>query len=250
MFDNGIFHARSVMSRVQIERLKEAFFLSLEKCEQKRKELGHGSSMQNTVHHVLFDDPIFSEVITSDQNWNIVSDFFKGKFILNSIGGNNNKGGNSNYASEIHRDVRFFTQERFMLNSILCVSSINQSSGATEFFLNKGRNAKRIEDLCDDQPYILSADPGDIFYFDSRIWHRAGEPQRKVEERIIFTPIYSRPFVKPGYDYCRVLKDKDLSGVSCRLKQLCGYYSDIPSTLDEWYGSESRRFYQKEQDEW
>ena len=151
--------------------------------------------MQNTVHHVLFESPIFSEVITSDENWDIVTDFFQGKFVLNSLGGNNNKGGNANYASEIHRDVRFYTQERLLLNSILCVSSINESSGATELFLNKGIKVSHVEQLTDDKPYVLNAGLG-ISYFDSRIWHRAGVPQHQVEERIIFTPIYSRPFVK------------------------------------------------------
>ena len=250
MFENGIFLARGVMSCEQVDRLREAFFQTLEKCEGIRRKLGHGALMQNTVHHVLFESPIFSEVITSNENWDIVTAFFKGKFVLNSLGGNNNKGGNANYASRIHRDVRFYTQERLMLNSILCVSPINEKSGATELFLNKGIEVSHAEHLTDDNPYVLNAEPGDIFYFDSRIWHRAGAPQQQVEERIIFTPIYTRPFVKPGYDYCRALKREGLANANQRLRQLCSYYADVPSSLDEWYGSEGRRFYEKEQDEW
>ena len=85
-------------------------------------------------------DHIFPEVVTQTMNWEIVCDFFNSDFfVLNSLGGNNNNSGNENYASVIHRDVRFYTSEAFFLNSIICVSPINEDTGATEIFIPKDK---------------------------------------------------------------------------------------------------------------
>ena len=87
-------------------------FQTLEKCEGVRKKLGHGTLMQN-MSIMCCLNLSFSEVITSDENWDIVTDFFQGKFVLNSLGGNNNKGGNANYASEMHMTSGFILRRGY-----------------------------------------------------------------------------------------------------------------------------------------
>lgn len=250
-FDRGIYLSKQQLSDSQVKALREAFFYALKICDHAKRAASAADNMSNTVHHCLFMSEIFEEVVTSDANWAIVREFFGGgKFILNSLGGNNNCEGNVNYASEIHRDVRFFTRDRLVLNSILCVSPICERTGATELFLPKDGECHDTLRLEDSDTYVLDAEPGDVFYFDSRIWHRAGAAQQNVAERIIFTPIYSRPFMKPGFDYSGALQIRTPERHSPRMKQLCGYYSDVPATLEQWYGGDGRRFYMKEQDIW
>jgi ectoine hydroxylase-related dioxygenase (phytanoyl-CoA dioxygenase family) len=129
------------------------------------------------------------------------------------------------------------------------LSPINKNTGATEFMLNSHLYEKfPDEDEFNSAKIVLDAAPGDVVYFDSRIWHRAGAPVTGVSERIIFTPIFSRPFIKPGFDYAAECRKYGEENVSEIIKQLSSCYSDIPKTHYEWYDWKNKRFYQKEQD--
>ena len=247
-FNYGIHIERGLIDYQEVIELKSAFFEALEYCKKIRIQTGVEEYMSNTVHHVLFMNTIYQKVLEKRKNIETISNFFNGKkFILNSIGGQNNVG--INYATNIHRDVRFYTQEKMLLNTIWCLSPINKNTGATEFMLNSHLN----EELPSENEFnlhkvVLNAEPGDVVYFDSRIWHRAGAPVLGVDERIIFTPIMSRPFIKPGFDYaaeCRKYGDEKVSEL---IKQLSSFYSDVPKNHFEWYNWKNKRFYHKDQD--
>jgi hypothetical protein len=248
-FAHGIHIEENVFNAEEIEQLRVAFYEVLELCESYRAKMGIESGMDNTVHHVLFMREIFQKMIQKTENKKILDLFFDGKkYILNSLGGNNNT--KINYASNIHRDVRFYTQDKLMLNSIWCISPLNMNTGSTQFLLGSHLkegppSQKEFEDSC----ISITADVGSIVYFDSRIWHRAGKPIEGLKERVIYTPIYSRAFIKPGFDYssaCQVSESFDDS--SDFLKQLSSYFSDVPRNHLDWYGFNKRRFYIKDQD--
>ena len=248
-FANGIHIEENVFNVQELEQLRVAFFEVLDICESFRAQKGVLSGMDNTVHHVLFMREIFQQMIQKDSNKKILDLFFEGKkYILNSFGGNNNT--KINYASNIHRDVRFYTQDRLMLNSIWCISPLNKNTGSTQFMLNSHLNEtppaqKEFDDSC----ISITANAGSIVYFDSRIWHRAGKPMPGLKERVIYTPIYSRPFIKPGFDYSMACQaSKFYNDSSVFIKQLSSYFSDIPKSHHDWYGFSERRFYLKDQD--
>ena len=204
--------------------------------------------MKNTVHHVLFLNKCFQFAIEKKKNTKNIDFFFDNKkFILNSIGGNNNI--DTNYANTIHRDTRFYTKDKLMLNTIWCLSPINSETGGTELMLGS-ENRENIPSLEEfkEKAITLKADAGDIVYFDSRIWHRAGTPKSNIKERIIFTPIYSRPFIKPGFNYSKALENSNDRNHSEFIKQISSYYSDIPNNHYDWYNFNKRCFYLKEQD--
>lgn len=247
-FKYGIHIEKGLITSEEVVALKNAFFEALEYCKKIREETDVEMEMVNTVHHVLFMNKIYQRVIEKNRNMEIITKFFDGKkFILNSIGGQNNVG--INYASNIHRDVRFYTLEKLLLNTIWCLSPINTNTGATEFMLNSHLSEEFPgENDFNSAKVVLEANPGDVVYFDSRIWHRAGVPVQGVTERIIFTPIFSRPFIKPGFDYASECKKYGEDRVSDVIKQLSSCYSDIPRTHHEWYNWKIKRFYEKGQD--
>ena len=97
-----------------------------------------------------------------------------------------------------------------MLNTIWCVSPINETTGGTEFLLGSQHSeAPPSGEEFDKKHMVIDANPGDVVMFDSRVWHRAGKSKQGVEERIIFTPIYSRPFIKPGFDYVKSMEKSE-----------------------------------------
>lgn len=249
-FKNGIHIEEGVFSIEEISQLRIAFYEVLGICDFYKKKAEIKNGMDNTVHHILFMNKIYCEMIAKPINKKNIDLFFGNKkYILNSFGGNNNT--RMNYANNIHRDVRFYTLDRLMLNSIWCISPLNKNTGGTQMLLgsNLSENAPSLKDF-ERSCISINAPEGSIIYFDSRVWHRAGNPIEGLNERIIYTPIYSRPFIKPGFNYSLAYQSSDYFNISSDfISQICSYYSDIPNNHTEWYGFNKRRFYLKEQDQ-
>ncbi|MDA7700425.1 phytanoyl-CoA dioxygenase family protein [Methylophilaceae bacterium] len=247
-FNNGIHIERNVFSTDEVDSLRQVFFKILAECTKIRTKLGVEIGMENTVHHVLFKDEILQKLIEKDSNKKVLENFFDGKkYVLNSFGGNNNI--KENYASRVHRDVRFYSQDKLMLNSIWCISPLNKKTGATQFLLGSHlHDSKPTLEKFNSNFITVDVEPGSIVYFDSRIWHRAGTPTPGIKERIIFTPIYTRPFIKPGFNYSKACQSINFENSSDYIKQISSYYSDVPETHEEWYDFNTRRFYLKDQD--
>ena len=86
-----------------------------------------------------------------------------------------------------------------------------------------------------------------MLVFDSNIWHSTGLNTTNKGRRGI--PItLSRSFMKQLLDYPRAIGYDKIENFDPKLQQLLGYYSRVPSSLDEWYQPEDKRFYKKNQD--
>jgi ectoine hydroxylase-related dioxygenase (phytanoyl-CoA dioxygenase family) len=54
--------------------------------------------------------------------------------------------------------------------------------------------------------------------------------------------------MKQLLDYPRAIGYNKMNEFNLELQQLLGYHSRVPSSLDEWYQPEEKRFYKKDQD--
>ena len=79
--------------------------------------------------------------------------------------------------------------------------------------------------------------------FDGNAWHAAGENVTK--ERVIVTPIFCRPFIKQQINYPKIF-DHKINQLDEFQKQLIGFNSLVPNSLDEFYQLENR-FYKSNQ---
>lgn len=247
---SGVLVLPEVISSDLNAKLRDAYFECYEQCRRLQEKYGIASVTTNTVHHVFFMNEAFAELLECSDYMSTIQTFFGGsKFILNSLGGNNNTG-KQNYASEVHRDVRFFSQDPLMLNTIIAVSGFTEINGPTEFLLGSQNKAEKpTKEEFDKNCVSFTCPPGSIVFFDSRIWHRAGAPTGPVDERIIYTPIFTRTFVKQGYNYARRLNENGADKYSEHIAQLMGYFSDVPNNHDQWYNLSDRRYYLAGQDE-
>lgn len=200
---------------------------------------------EHTVHHLVGQGRSWLELLRSMPN-DFIEEFFGGPYILNSLGGNINPPSASNYAGKVHRDIRSFFVERVMLNAIVLLDDFTQENGAT--WLMTGTH--RLKDIPNGESFELDehqivAPVGSVILFDSRVWHRAGVNRSGGPRRIV-TPMYTKPFYKPQFDYCRALGD-DILTMSSTLQQILGYNARIPATLDEWYRVPEKRCYRPNQ---
>jgi ectoine hydroxylase-related dioxygenase (phytanoyl-CoA dioxygenase family) len=171
-----------------------------------------------------------------------------GNVILNSFGAVDNRKGRDQYVGNVHRDVRTYTSDkRLMVQLLLTLDDFRPDTGATWIL----PGSHRAEQKPDDQTFFANArqiyaPAGRLLFFDSRVWHAAGV-NRTDSPRRALTLTFTRPFIKPQFDYCRYLGFEYVEGQPEALQQMLGYFARVPATPDEWYQPPERRFYRSTQ---
>jgi ectoine hydroxylase-related dioxygenase (phytanoyl-CoA dioxygenase family) len=203
--------------------------------------------------HVLLSNPIFIEFLqTLIENQFIQSlqdNFFHSKCILNSFSALNNLPNQPNFSAIVHRDLRFYSGDfPIMLNCLIMVDDFTIENGGT--YLLTGSHLEERKPT--DEEFFNNAiqatgKRGDILIFNANIWHSSAPNTTQLNRRAIpFT--VSKSFMKQLLDYPRALGYNKMDSYTPEIQQLLGYYSRVPSSLNEWYQPEDKRFYKKYQD--
>lgn len=245
---DGYFLVEGFIDRKLIDRLLYDLKKSYLLCRKVQLRNGVENS-EGTCHHLIGQGDSFMDCLASFEKINsYLEDYFCGKYILNSFGGNILKS-NSSYANNIHRDQRSYSGDLpLMLNTIVMLDDFTKDNGAT--WLMKGGHVwenKPHKEVFYDNAIQAVVPAGSVLMFNSNLWHAAGE-NKSYKPRRSLTPIFSRPFVKPGYDYPRSLGYDYGSTYSSYLRQVLGYNSRVPADLTEWYQSKQRRYYRSDQE--
>ena len=217
-------------------------------CRAEQVRNGVTDMTEGTVHHLPAIQGCLSFRVFLDRNpaHGVIEDFFEGYlYILNSFGGNFNLPGRPHYANKVHRDIRSHWHDRLMLNTLVTLDDTTPENGAT--WLLSGSHLtpeKPSDEEFNAKAVQVCAPAGSIILWDSRVWHRAGDNRTDKARRIV-TPIFSRPWMKAGFDYARALGYD--AGLSPTLRQLLGYNSRVPASFDEWYRKPEDRMYRGDQ---
>jgi ectoine hydroxylase-related dioxygenase (phytanoyl-CoA dioxygenase family) len=209
---------------------------------------GVDANTEGTAHHLLADGKSFLELLKRAYLDEYLKSFFEGNYILNTFGGNLNLRKQFTYASVVHRDVRTYTREiKFLLNIIVMLDDFTLDNGATH--LLGGSHLKK--DKPGDEEFFAQADravgkSGSIVFWDSNIWHAAGENKTDSPRRSL-SLIYSKPFMKQQFDYPRSVGYEAADSYSEEFRQIVGFNARVPATLEEWYQPPEKRFYKKDQ---
>jgi ectoine hydroxylase-related dioxygenase (phytanoyl-CoA dioxygenase family) len=176
-------------------------------------------------------------------------DFFGSKFILNSFSALSTVPYADNFAAIVHRDIRFFSGSlNMMLNMLVMLDDFTEENGATLLL----PYAHLKEEKPTDEYFHANAvkaigKKGSILLFNSNVWHAAGKNHTGKERRAM--PLtFSKPFMKQQMDYSKAIGYDKVRNYNETLKQLLGYYSRVPSNMDEFYTVKEERFYKKDQD--
>lgn len=237
-----------------IDEISKSLDNSYKYCRDVQEKNNVDIATIGTVHHLLATKEfiLYLDLIRKICNSKLhefISAFFEGNYILNSFGGIINLPKKPSYVTNIHRDIRFFSGDfPLMLNMLIMVDDFTIKNGAT-YVLPESH-------LLDDKPtekhfYKNSTrtegTAGDVLFFNSNLWHAAGENFSKIERKAI-TITFTKPFMKQQMDYCRTLGYKNVENYSKKLKQVLGYYARTPQNMDEWYQKPENRFYRPNQD--
>jgi ectoine hydroxylase-related dioxygenase (phytanoyl-CoA dioxygenase family) len=232
--------------------LIKALIVDLEHSYEIRRPIqiknGVDANTEGTAHHLLADGKSFIEFMERAYLDEYLKSYFGGNYILNAFGGNLNRKSQFTYASNVHRDVRSYTREiKFLINIIVMLDDFTLENGAT--YLMGGSHLKKEKPS--DEEFFSRADravgkSGSIVFWDSNIWHAAGENKTEAPRRSL-SLIYSKPFMKQQFDYPRSVGYENADSYSESFRQIVGYNARVPASLEEWYQPPEKRFYKKDQ---
>ena len=236
----------NLLSKSQVTSLCDAMEKSYVTCReiQTRNNL---PLTDGTVHHLLGQDDVYLNFFENDLLLDFIDIFFGSKSIINSYGGVINLPSKNSYVHEVHRDIRSFSEENVMLNMLIMLDDFTLENGATWFLTNSHKNPEKPSD---DEFFQKAAratgSAGTVIFFNSNLWHAAGTNNSSIERRAL-TLNFTKPYMKQQFDYPRAVGYDKCELLSNRLRQLIGFYSRVPSTLNEWYQLPENRFYRPDQ---
>lgn len=248
MRDRGWFMVERAVSADLVGRMAGELEAACRTCRHYQKKNGVADATVYTAHHLIGQGDSFLTFLDRLPVDHLIERFFGGKYILNSFGGAINSAGARSYAQEIHRDIRSFCGDLpLLLNTLVMLDDFTPDNGATWLMSGSHRRAERptAAEFSAAAEQAVGA-KGSILLFNSNLWHRGGNNTTDQPRRSV-TPMFSRPFFKPQFDYCRALGYERVGRLAGNLQQLLGYFSRVPASLDEWYQPPSRRAYRPDQ---
>jgi ectoine hydroxylase-related dioxygenase (phytanoyl-CoA dioxygenase family) len=233
----------NIVEKELINELKINIDKAYEVCRSIQISNGIEANTDGTVHHLLAFKGCFLDFLSKSYCHDILLKYFDSPYILNTYGGVINLPGKASYVANIHRDIRTFYNIPMMMNMLVMLDDFTLENGAT--YLLTGSHLKN--DKPDSEDFYLNADratarAGSILLFDSLLWHSAGI-NKTANARRALTLAFTRPFQKQQLDYPRLLGYDEMDSFDENLKQVLGYNSRVPTSLNEWYQPPDKRFY-------
>lgn len=237
----------AVVPEPLIEDLRRDLATAYAHCHALQAERGLLERAAGTVHHVLGLGASFLSFLDGGYGLDVVKDRLEGQVIVNSFGGVMNEPSSRSYVHEMHRDVRRFSDQCWMVNMLVMLDEFTLENGTTYLYTGSHRLPERPA----PEEFQARADrplgrAGGAVIWDSRLWHAAGENRSGALRRAL-TLTFTRPSLKQQLDYPRLLGYERLPELSPRLRQLLGYNARVPASLDEWYQPPESRFYKSDQ---
>jgi ectoine hydroxylase-related dioxygenase (phytanoyl-CoA dioxygenase family) len=231
-----------------VQRMAEEIVVCYETCRALQKKNGIDSVTAYTVHHLVGQTDSYLEYLETMKVAPYIEAYFEGKYILNSFGGAINTARSTSYAQNIHRDIRTFSGDlKLMLNTLVMLDDFTPDNGSTWLMSGSHTMAEKPT----EEQFMAKAEQalgpkGSVLLFNSNLWHKGGDNNTDFQRRSV-TPMFTKPFFKPQFDYCKAIGVEKVKQMPKHLQQLLGYYSRVPESLNEWYQPPELRTYRPDQ---
>ena len=195
------------------------------------------------VRAQIIYDEFFSQFIINQKIRDILKVAFGDKYILNLQNCPINRAKNKHFGSAWHRDLsyqHFIPSRPIAISVLVCLDEFTKENGGTcivpfshkfEKFPSKNyakENEKKIE-----------ANIGDVFIFDSLIFHRAGENNTN-EDRKLIVQVFTLPFIKQQISLPKALNGK--FSENNELSYVLGYETEVEQSILSWRKRRKKRY--------
>ena len=246
---SGVIVIKDVYSEEQISSAREVINNFAENQETKETHFNAEAEASGKIHlqqrvwNLFGKDKIFSELITHDLIFELMSKLLGTKFITGSYCASRLLPGAP--GQELHIDYPywdFYEHETFpdgLNGSFLqnCQATIpldvcSNKSGATAFIPGSQKKLKypnKNDDFSKMEQMI--ANPGDLVFFNGNCWHGA-MPNNSDHQRAVLLIEFLPKYIKPVEDLVSYLDHNFKENCSDRVKQLLGFNYPYPKIMD------------------
>ncbi len=232
-----------------VAEMKADVFKWIDICEQYQVARGLSESGDGTAHQTIGGNDSLDRFYDMHLFHDYIAHYFDNKpYILSCSTPTAGYARKRNYLHNIHRDIgTYIPGYNARLNMIVMLDDFTVENGATQILPGSHLTETRPSDEEFEANHVPITGPaGSVVFFNSYLWHRGGH-NRTEDTRVALTSGFTRPFIKPQVDYARMLGEEHGRTLSPLTRQLLGYNSRVPVSLDEWYQPDEHRFYQKGQ---
>ena len=236
LLKNGYLILKNIYDNSFIKKLKKACIMS-EKIYLKKG--GKITKDGIVISHPFIYDQIFLKVISNNLICEIIENSIGDRITLTNSNINNRQIKNNNSTqkppgSHWHTDSRYVQNGKIKLPygsgylAVLCIDDFNSENGATEFVPKSHLLSKKPDKDISRKKYDIdhiNLEPGDMFIFDSGLWHKAGKPSLKSRWGIF--NFYSPWYIKPYYRFYEMFKTSEILEMDNRLIDLL-HFSSLP----------------------
>lgn len=145
---------------------------------------------------------------------------------------------------QFHRDFpRILNGYLCSLNVFFAIDEFREDNGSTQFVLGSHQKETTLSQAEIDKVAVTGKCPaGSAIIFDSTLIHAAGQ-NRSGADRLAINHQFTKSYFKQQLDYVRALGEKKIVSLDERTKQLLGWYTRVPTSLDEYYVPSNERLY-------
>jgi ectoine hydroxylase-related dioxygenase (phytanoyl-CoA dioxygenase family) len=199
----------------------------------------YGYVLSNAKYGGAFLEIFDNKKVTDPMNW-VLGD----NSIIYSYTSSSMPPSAGNDSSHVHVDCPIFLSDYVLrMGVLLPLNDFTVDNGAT-FFLEGSHKSETMPS--DDEFYKkakrLTIKAGQGWFFNTRMWH-AGGVNKSQDWRHAITINVCRPWMKQYIDTPRLLENIDLSNVSEAALQKLGFYSQPPTSYEEYYDRTRKRLF-------
>jgi ectoine hydroxylase-related dioxygenase (phytanoyl-CoA dioxygenase family) len=151
------------------------------------------------------------------------------------------------FQNRFHRDFkRILNGYMCSINTFFAIDDFNENNGATLVVPGTHQvNEEPSLEYSQKNAIPLVCPAGSMVVFDSTLWHAAGV-NSSGKDRLAINHQFTRSYIKQQVDYVRSVDISKL-GLHERTKQLLGWYTRIPTSIEDFYVPPNERLYRADQ---
>lgn len=138
--------------------------------------------------------------------------------------------------------IRLMNGFRASLNMMFVISDYTQETGATHVLPGSHQKPRPPAHVLERDGIPVEAPAGSVIVFDSTLWHKSGT-NRSNKDRLAINHQFTCSWFKQQLDYVRALDEGLILSLPERTQQLLGYFTRVPTSLDEYYQPKDKRLY-------
>jgi ectoine hydroxylase-related dioxygenase (phytanoyl-CoA dioxygenase family) len=133
------------------------------------------------------------------------------------------------------------------INVMFAIDAFTAENGGTLGVTGTHQKATRPDNaFLEANAFPVECPGGSMFLFDSTLWHAAGRNESGAD-RLAINHQFTRSWIKQQVDYVRAIGDDVIEELPDRTQQLLGWYTRLPTSLDEYYQPSEKRLYRSGQ---